>query len=74
MTPGMFFFDQLNGRSEYYLQLMYQCQNDFGDFCKYSDNQLIRMVAQEIRTCTQDKFKIGIAFDECNVYNDTLSN
>ncbi|KAL0478066.1 transcription initiation factor TFIID subunit, partial [Acrasis kona] len=25
MTPGMFFFDQLNGRSEYYLQLMYQC-------------------------------------------------
>ncbi|KAL0492090.1 hypothetical protein AKO1_010377, partial [Acrasis kona] len=74
MTPGMFFFDQLNGRSKYYLQLMYQCQNDFGDFCKYSDNQLIRMVAQEIRTCTQDKFKIGIAFDECNVYNDTLSN
>ncbi|KAL0492096.1 small subunit processome component 20 [Acrasis kona] len=75
MTPDMFFCDQLNGKSNYYVQCLKKVRNEVADFssediCEYFGHVTTRI--RELDIVKKYKGRVGIAFDECNEMTKTL--
>ncbi|KAL0482967.1 gamma-tubulin complex component 4 [Acrasis kona] len=75
MTPDMFFYDQLDGNSNYYVQCLQKVRNEVADFSSEDICEYFRHVTTRIRELDivkKYKGRVGIAFDDCNQMTKTL--